>query len=130
MTNGERVAAWMQSIGQHVPEQPGMGAYDRDLRVSLLNEEVNEAIDALDAIEFDGIAPAAKELADVLVIAYGGLVSMGLDPDKVFEIVQDENDDKVRHCEDRGDGKRVVPDEIKQELKAETKRRLQALVQE
>lgn len=128
MTNAERVRAWMRSVGQQVPESPGMGSQDRDLRIALLDEEVNEAIEALDNVEFDGVAPAAKELADVLVIAYGGLVAMGLDPDSVFAIVQDENDAKVQHAVEREDGKCIVPPEVKQELKAETRRRLEALV--
>lgn len=128
MTNAQRVKQWMEALGQGVPEQPGMSAQDRDLRITLLTEEAEEAHNALEDIEESGLVPAAKELADVLVIAYGSLVSMGVDPDRVFEIVQDENDAKLKHVEVREDGKRVVSDDVKKRLKEQTQRRLEALI--
>jgi predicted HAD superfamily Cof-like phosphohydrolase len=128
MTNAQRVKQWMEALGQGVPEQPGMSAQGRDLRITLLTEEAEEAHNALEDIEESGLVPAAKELADVLVIAYGSLVSMGVDPDRVFEIVQDENDMKLKHVEVREDGKRVVSDDVKKRLKEQTQRRLEALI--
>ncbi|HKJ88916.1 MAG TPA: hypothetical protein VKA48_10450 [Gammaproteobacteria bacterium] len=132
----------MQDVGQSTPEAPQIPDLETArLRYKLLSEEAEEACDELDVLSMNidmganqefilrDMRKAGKEMADVLVVAYGGLVALGLDPDEVFAYVMEENEAKTEHAVDRGDGKRVVPPDVKENLKAETKAKLERLVE-
>jgi len=140
-SNAERVTMWMGSIGQDTPDEPGWPtAKTVNLRSELIGEEATEVEDELGTAAFmlqekvfqdpnnEDMARAVKELADLLVVTYGTFTALGVDANEVFNIVMNENDAKVQHAEDRGDGKMVVPEAKKQELKAETKQRLEELL--
>lgn len=65
------------------------------LRVALLREESKEAIAALEECCFtDSLAPlahVAKELADVIVVALGAAVSLGINMEPVWNAVHASN---------------------------------------
>ncbi len=77
----------------------------RELRIRLLQEEFEELKDALEKEELPSIA---KEIADLLYVAYGTAVSYGLDMDPVFREVHRSNMSKVGGYK-REDGKWVKP---------------------
>jgi len=136
MTNAQRVKQFMNMGGQQVdlPANEPMPFDVLCLRHRLETEEHMEMIEALhNYAESEGTsakdrAHLAKELADKLVISYGTLIAMGLDPDKVFNIVQDENDAKIATGTKRDDGKIIVSPEVKAQLKQETYKKLLMLV--
>lgn len=139
MSNAQRVRAWMQALGQDTPETPGATTEEVvRLRESLIREEYVEASSDLDdlawqieraeALNTSLLADSAKELADLLVVTYGALVALGVDPDEVFAAVMDENEAKTEHAYDRGDGKFVVSQDVKGRIKDKTKSELSNLV--
>lgn len=54
----------------------------RNLRVSIMREELNEAIEAMESEKIENIA---KEIADVLYVVYGTIGSYGL-ADKIEDV--------------------------------------------
>ena len=76
----------------------------RQLRADLLGEEVSEARFALFAEDLHAIA---KELADVVIVAYGSALSLGIDLDKAVALVHASNMSKLVDGKPvlRGDGK-------------------------
>jgi predicted HAD superfamily Cof-like phosphohydrolase len=98
------------AFGQRVGQTPAFpeDVNERELRMSLLEEEVNEYFDAEESLDIVGIADA---LADIIYIACGTAVSYGIPLDKVFEEVHRSNmaklvDGKVIY---REDGKILKP---------------------
>lgn len=75
------------------------------LRVRLIQEEFDELKEALETKKLPDIA---KELADLLYVAYGTAVSYGIDMEPVFKEVQRSNMSKVGGYK-REDGKWVKP---------------------
>lgn len=69
-----------------------------------------------------------KELADILVVVYGTFVAIGVDGDLAMNIVMGNNFGKVEKGTFRGDGKLIVPPEVKKQLKKEVTERLQELL--
>lgn len=61
-------------------------------RADLLEEEANEAIEALRS---GNPAEIAKELADVILIVYGCAISIGIDLEKAVEKVHESNITKL-----------------------------------
>ena len=76
----------------------------RKLRADLLAEECEEARFALIAEDLHAIA---KELADVVIVAYGSAISLGIDLDKAVALVHASNMSKLVDGKPvmRGDGK-------------------------
>lgn len=130
-TNYRVVVDWMRWIGQTIPANPceidhASGVVE--LRRALIDEEAGEVIEALEALprpvqpeHVELLAEAVKELGDLLVVGYGSLAAMGVDGDKIFRIVMEENQKKLQYGYKRDDGKWVVPPETKAKLRAECK---------
>jgi len=77
----------------------------QELRVSLLQEEVKEFSEAL---ESGNLSEVAKELADILYVAYGAAVALGLDMEMIFAEVHRSNMSK-KGATKRPDGKIIKP---------------------
>lgn len=129
MSNYRRALAFHLRIGDRPPRAPQ--APDADtlgLRLRLLQEEGREAQEALRALaELAGAAgaaapaeeaaaahtaaeaAAAHELADLLYVAYGTFVALGIDADEVFAEVHEANLRKAG-APRRADGKQLRPD--------------------
>jgi predicted HAD superfamily Cof-like phosphohydrolase len=119
----------MESIGQDVSNTPGLPVFSRRrLRANLTEEESEEAVEAM--YYKPDLLQAAKENADLIVIAEGNLVEFGFDPDEVYGIIMEENEQKVKYGEFDEDGKFVVSDYIKEKLKQETEQKLRKLIEE
>ena len=100
-----------RAFGQRIGEVPAVpeSIDERELRMSLLEEEFNEYFDAEENADIVEIADA---LADIIYIACGTAVSYGIPLDKVFEEVHRSNmaklvDGKVLR---RADGKVQKPE--------------------
>lgn len=145
-SNFERVKEWhnMSEIFEAPDKLTVMDVDLTQLRKTLCKEEGTELDDALAdyqlAADPTGTVPkipndetvlnVLKEVADVLVVAQGVFVSLGVDGDKVFDLVMDNNDAKLDHAVRRDDGKLIVPPEVKADLKAKMKVALMQLIAE
>lgn len=78
------------AFGQRIGTRPAFpeDINERELRMNLLEEEVNEYFDAEEALDIVEIEDA---LADIIYIACGTAVSYGIPLDKVFEEVHRSN---------------------------------------
>lgn len=97
-TNYRRSLRFHLRIGDAPPDAPAAPADDvLALRASLLREECDEALRALEALRRgEGeLADLAHELADVLYVTYGTFVALGIDADEVFAEVDAANLRKV-----------------------------------
>ena len=142
LTNFELVRQWMIDAGQEVPEKARiMEAEIGSLRRKLISEEYQETMMAMDEHDVHRFREGpdsdytrkaavnlAKELADILVVVYGALVAMGVDGDKVFRAVMDNNDRKLSNMMHRPDGKVIVPPEVKAELKQQVYNELRLII--
>lgn len=99
------------AFGQRVGQSPMIpeNIDERDLRMSLLEEEYNEYVEAEEKLDIVGIADA---LADIIYIACGTAVSYGIPLDKVFEEVHRSNMAKLVDGKPiyREDGKVLKPE--------------------
>ncbi len=77
----------------------------KQLRVRLIQEEFDELKEAMAT---GNLAAVAKEMADLLYVAYGTAVSYGIDMEPVFQEVHRSNLSKVGGYK-RADGKWVKP---------------------
>lgn len=76
---------------------------EEDLRISLMEEELNEYIDA-DAI--DDLVGVADALGDLLYVTLGTALAHGIDIEPIFEEIHRSNMTKVSsHLKTRQDGK-------------------------
>ena len=93
MTNFEKVGIFMKTFGQEVKVSPSLSTNQiSELRVSLINEELEElkaAINKKDLLE------VADALTDILYVTYGAGHALGIDLDKCFEEVQNSNMSKL-----------------------------------
>jgi len=93
MTNFEKVGIFMKTFGQEVKKSP---AFSNDkinnLRLSLIKEELNELIDAMNKKDLVEVADA---LTDILYVTYGAGHAFGINLDKCFEEVQNSNMSKL-----------------------------------
>lgn len=128
MTNYRRALAFHLRIGDRPARSPHVPDADTlALRLRLLQEEGREAQEALRALAdlADAMpaatsagepsaaraaaeAAAAHELADLLYVAYGTFVALGIDADDVFAEVHEANVRKVG-APRRADGKQLRP---------------------
>ena len=93
MTNFEKVGIFMKTFGQEVKVSPSLTTNQiSELRVSLINEELEElkaAINKKDLLE------VADALTDILYVTYGAGHAFGIDLDRCFEEVQNSNMSKL-----------------------------------
>ena len=93
MTNFEKVGIFMKTFGQEVKVSPSLTTNQiSELRVSLINEELEElkaAINKKDLLE------VADALTDILYVTYGAGHAFGINLDKCFEEVQKSNMSKL-----------------------------------
>ena len=106
MTNFEKVGLFMKTFGQEVKTKPEL-SNDKinDLRISLINEELEEL---KKAIEDNDILEVADALTDILYVAYGAGHAFGINLDKCFNEVQKSNMSKLST-----DGKPIYNDKGK-----------------
>ena len=93
MTNFEKVKQFMSTFGQEVKDKPEFPD-DKivDLRIKLIEEELQEL---KDAIKNKDIVEVADALTDILVVTYGGAAAWGLEIDKCFSEVHRSNMSKL-----------------------------------
>ena len=116
LSNARKVWDFHRAIGQELPERPAVPeAPDLTLRLTLLREEMREVEEAAAALSTNlkaatpaDLAPLAHELVDLLYVAYGALLSLGVDPDRAFAEVHRANLHKASGPR-RADGKQLKP---------------------
>tara|TARA_Y100001936_G_scaffold7678_1_gene6820 strand:+ start:437 stop:805 length:369 start_codon:yes stop_codon:yes gene_type:complete len=93
MTNFEKVGLFMKTFGQEVKTKPELSNHKiNDLRISLINEELEEL---KKAIGDNDILEVADALTDILYVAYGAGHAFGINLDKCFNEVQESNMSKL-----------------------------------
>ena len=93
MTNFEKVGLFMTTFGQEFKKKPGFsGDKINNLRISLIEEELNEFKDAV--LKKD-LKEAADALTDILYVTYGAGHAFGINLDNCFEEVQKSNMSKL-----------------------------------
>ena len=104
----EAVKEFHKAFNAPVGEEPHVfGKKDVRRRVEWMNEEITEFIQA------ENIYEQCDALTDLIYFALGTFVEMGVNPDKLFNIVQEANmsklwaDGKARY---REDGKILKPE--------------------
>ena len=127
MTNAQKLDQFHEAIDGEKRPTPGLPTSDVvELRRTLIREEYNEVMEALDelvAIDGDGdgvdsaeispaIAALMHELADLLYVTYGTFTAFGVDADKVFAEVHRANMQKANGPR-RADGKVMKPPDFK-----------------
>jgi len=106
MSLQNKVREFHEAFGAYIAPSLGeVGDDIRKLRIRLMNEEVNEY---LIGEENNDIENMAKELADILYIAFGTAVSYGIPLEDVFEEVHRSNMSKLGN-----DGKPVYREDGK-----------------
>ena len=94
-TNQEKVINFMSTFGQEVKLYPGWpDEKTLDLRIKLIEEEVDELFDGVDRRDLTNVA---KELVDILYVVYGMGAAMGIDLDNCFDEVHASNMSKLQN---------------------------------
>ena len=93
MTNFEKVGHFMKTFGQEIKTSADLSTDKiNSLRVSLINEELEELKKAISEKDILEIADA---LTDLLYVTYGAGHAFGIDLDKCFGEVQNSNMSKL-----------------------------------
>tara|TARA_B100000989_G_scaffold261332_1_gene212316 strand:+ start:92 stop:463 length:372 start_codon:yes stop_codon:yes gene_type:complete len=93
MTNFEKVGSFMKTFGQDIKQSPSFSTDKiNELRVSLIKEEFDELIEAMNKKDLVEVADA---LTDILYVTYGAGHAFGINLDKCFEEVQNSNMSKL-----------------------------------
>ena len=93
MTNFEKVGIFMKTFGQEVKTKAELSNNKiNELRISLINEELEEL---KKAINDNDILEVADALTDILYVAYGAGHAFGINLDKCFNEVQESNMSKL-----------------------------------
>ena len=93
MTNFEKVKIFMETFGQEVKNSSSLSSEKiNDLRISLIEEELDEL---KKAIKDNDIKEVADALTDILYVTYGAGHAFGINLDKCFEEVQNSNMSKL-----------------------------------
>ena len=83
----------MKTFGQEVKKNPGLSSEKiNKLRISLINEELEEF---KEAIKNNDLKEVADALTDILYVAYGAGHAFGINLDKCFDEVQESNMSKL-----------------------------------
>ena len=93
MSNFNKVKTFMNTYGQEIRDKASFP--DKkivQLRIDLIQEELNEL---KDAIASNDIIEVADALTDILYVTYGAGHSFGINLDKCFDEVQDSNMSKL-----------------------------------
>ena len=106
MTNFEKVGTFMKTFGQEVKSRPSLSSDKiNKLRLSLIKEEFDELIEAMNKKDLVEVADA---LTDILYVTYGAGHAFGINLDDCFEEVQNSNMSKLDK-----DGKPIYNDKGK-----------------
>ena len=106
MTNFGKVGHFMKTFGQEIKNKPGLSTEKiNKLRVSLINEELEEF---KEAIKNNDLKEVADALTDILYVTYGAGHAFGINLDKCFDEVQQSNMSKLGD-----DGKPIYNDKGK-----------------
>ncbi len=106
MTNFEKVGIFMKTFGQDVKQSSALSTDKiNELRVSLIKEELDELIEAMNKKDLVEVADA---LTDILYVTYGAGHAFGINLDDCFEEVQNSNMSKLDK-----DGKPIYNDKGK-----------------
>ena len=93
MTNFDKVGVFMKTFGQEVKNKPSLSDNKiNELRVSLIQEELDELKEAMNNKDLLEVADA---LTDLLYVTYGAGHAFGIDLDKCFNEVQNSNMSKL-----------------------------------
>ena len=93
MTNFDKVKTFMDTFGQEVLHKPTLPKNSLStLRLALIDEEVQELRDALEAQDIVEIADA---LTDILYVVYGAGHAFGIPLDECFDEVHRSNMSKL-----------------------------------
>ena len=93
MTNFEKVGFFMKTFGQEVKQSSSLSSDKiNSLRVSLIKEELDELIEAMNKKDLVEVADA---LTDILYVTYGAGHAFGINLDDCFEEVQNSNMSKL-----------------------------------
>jgi predicted HAD superfamily Cof-like phosphohydrolase len=113
----EFMKAGGQVVGQFDKEQ--MYLYEE-----LISEEVDEYFMS------DGIAEELKEMVDILVVIIGKIVSLGIDPQKAWDIVHANNMAKVGENTQYDENGKIMKSEQSKARKVQMMKDLQGLIDE
>ena len=106
MTNFEKVGVFMKTFGQNVKQSSSFSSEKINaLRVSLIKEELDELIEAMNKKDLVEVADA---LTDILYVTYGAGHAFGINLDECFQEVQNSNMSKLD-----SDGKPIYNDKGK-----------------
>ena len=93
MTNFEKVGVFMKTFDQDVKDSSSLSTDKiNTLRISLINEELEEL---KQAISEKNLTEVADALTDILYVTYGAGHAFGINLDKCFEEVQNSNMSKL-----------------------------------
>ena len=93
MTNFNKVGVFMKTFGQEIKNKPSFSTEKiNQLRISLIQEEVDELKDAM---ANNDLLEVADALTDLLYVTYGAGHAFGIDLDKCFNEVQNSNMSKL-----------------------------------
>ena len=106
MTNFEKVGVFMKTFGQNVKQSSSFSSEKINaLRISLIKEELDELIEAMNKKDLVEVADA---LTDILYVTYGAGHAFGINLDDCFKEVQNSNMSKLDK-----DGKPIYNDKGK-----------------
>ena len=93
MTNFEKVGVFMKTFNQDVKDSSSLSTDKiNTLRISLINEELQEL---KQAISEKNLTEVADALTDILYVTYGAGHAFGINLDNCFEEVQKSNMSKL-----------------------------------
>ena len=93
MTNFNKVGTFMKTFGQEVKQSSSLSTDKiNELRVSLIKEELDELIEAINK---KNLVEVADALTDILYVTYGAGHAFGINLDECFEEVQNSNMSKL-----------------------------------
>tara|TARA_B100000963_G_C22318346_1_gene533197 strand:- start:204 stop:575 length:372 start_codon:yes stop_codon:yes gene_type:complete len=93
MTNFEKVGIFMTTFGQEVKKKTSLSSDKiNNLRINLIEEELNEFKEAISKKNLKEIADA---LTDILYVTYGAGHAFGINLDHCFDEVQKSNMSKL-----------------------------------
>jgi predicted HAD superfamily Cof-like phosphohydrolase len=120
MTNADLVADFHRAVGVDLPSRPSVPSLAAlDLREALVREEFDEVMEqfgrvralvaAGEDVPVEDLAAFAHELTDLVYVAYGALVTLGIPANAVFAEVHRANMAKTSGPR-RADGKQLKPE--------------------